>query len=104
MAIKKIFLDIEENEKEILKSFAEFEGLNLNNFILKTLREKIENFNVQEYNYDNYGLDNVIIQLPEKDRRLMEKFAKCEGKTLSEYIRDLFYINFEKHKRGKAHS
>lgn len=95
MAIKKIFLDIEENEKEILKSFAEFEGLNLNNFILKTLREKIENFNVQEYNYDNYGLDNVIIQLPEKDRRLMEKFAKCEGKTLSEYIQALFNIHLK---------
>lgn len=40
-------------------------------------------------------MSTIAIRVTDKEKQLMEQFAKFEGKTLSAYIKDLFYEQLE---------
>lgn len=37
----------------------------------------------------------LTLRIPEREKELIEKYAKFEGKSISEYIRNLFYEKLE---------
>lgn len=47
-------------------------------------------------------MSTIAIRVTDKEKQLMEKFAKFEGKTLSGYLKSLFYEQLEDFEDLKA--
>lgn len=47
-------------------------------------------------------MSTIAIRVTDKEKQLMEQFARFEGKTLSGYLKDLFYEQLEDFEDMKA--